>query len=74
MKHLIHHDKGNKFRVIKEELIKIGYKISWKVLNSKDFGLAQNRERIIIIGSIDKEFDFSKIKKQKHTITKDILD
>jgi len=74
VKHLIHHDKGNTFRVIKEELIKIGYKISWKVLNAKDFGLAQNRERIIIIGSIDKEFDFSKIEKQKNITIKDILD
>jgi DNA (cytosine-5)-methyltransferase 1 len=74
VKHLIHHDKGNTFRVIKEELTKNGYKINWKVLNAKDFGLAQNRERIIIIGSIDKEFDFNKLKKQKNTYIKDILD
>lgn len=74
VKHLIHHDKGNTFSVIKEELIKTGYKISWKVLNAKDFGLAQNRERIIIIGSQDKEFDFTKIEKSKNTTIRDILD
>lgn len=74
VKHLIHHDKGNTLRVIIEELENAGYKASWKVLNAKDFGLAQNRERIVIIANKDKYFDFSKLVKVPHKTIRDILD
>lgn len=74
VKHLIHHDKGNTLRVILEELNAVGYKTSWKILNAKDFGLAQNRERIIIIGHKEKTFDFSKVKTTKPAMIKDIID
>lgn len=74
VKHLIHHNQGNTFKVIIESLREIGYKPTWKVLNAKDFGLAQNRERIIIVAHRDKEFNFKKIKKEKGTILKDILE
>ena len=74
VKHLIHHDKGNTLKVILEEIRKLGYKTSWKILNAKDFGLAQNRERIVIIGNKDKEFDFSKIKKNNPVYIKDIVE
>lgn len=74
VKHLVHHDHGNTLKVILQELNNIGYKTSWKVLNAKDFGLAQNRERIIIVASKEKEFDFSKIQKNTGTTIRDILD
>lgn len=74
VKHLIHHDKGNTLRVIINELEKAGYKTAWKVLNAKDFGLAQNRERLIIIGNREKLFDFSKLKTIPHLKIRDILD
>jgi DNA (cytosine-5)-methyltransferase 1 len=74
VKHLIHHDGGNTLRVILEELEKVGYKTTWKLLNAKDFGLAQNRERIVIIGHKDKEFDFSKIETKQHKTIRDVLD
>lgn len=74
VKHLIHHDKGNTLKVILKELEEAGYKASWKVLNAKDYGVAQNRERIIVIASKHKYFDFSKIEKVKHKVIKDILD
>ena len=36
-----------------EELNKLeGYKIDWKVLNTKDYGIPQNRERVFIIGKM----------------------
>lgn len=49
VKGLVNHDKGRTFKIICAAFEQIGYKIFCKVLNSKDFGLAQNRERIYII-------------------------
>ena len=43
------HDRGNTYSIIKKTLEKIGYKVFEKVLNSKDFGVPQNRERIYIV-------------------------
>jgi DNA-cytosine methyltransferase len=34
------------FYYVLSELKKIGYKVNWKVLNSKDYGIPQNRERV----------------------------
>ncbi len=62
VKHLIHHDKGKTIKVILEALQKLGYKnIAWKILNASDFGVPQNRERLIIIAHKEKLFDFSKV-------------
>jgi len=43
------HDNGNTFAVVKRTLNDLGYKVFTKVLNAKDFGVPQNRERIYII-------------------------
>lgn len=74
VKHLVHHDRGNTLKVIIGQLEQLGYKTTWKVLNAKDFGLAQNRERIIIVASKQAYFDFSKIQPVKNITIKDILD
>lgn len=74
VKHIIHHDKGNTIQVILSTLEDLGYITEMKVLNSKDFGLPQNRERILIIGSKNKNFDFSKLKKQTSLPLKYFLD
>jgi len=74
VKHLIYHDNGNTLKTIILELENAGYKTSYKLLNAKDFGTAQNRERVIIIGCKDKKFDFSKIKKMKSVYIRDIID
>ena len=44
------HDGGNTFNVIKETLEEMGYTVHAQVLNAKNFGVPQNRERIYIIG------------------------
>ncbi|MCL1881398.1 MAG: DNA (cytosine-5-)-methyltransferase [Oscillospiraceae bacterium] len=49
VKGLVAHDKGRTFDVIKNTLKEIGYTVHSKVLNSKDFGVPQNRERIYIV-------------------------
>lgn len=61
VKGLLSHDKGNTFKVMTDILEnKLGYKIYYKVLNAKDFGVPQNRERIIIVGfkNHDIKFEF----------------
>lgn len=48
---LVNHDKGNTLKVILSHLEAIGYKVSFKVLNSKFFGVPQERKRIYIVGT-----------------------
>ena len=74
VKHLVHHDKGKTLKTILDGLESLGYKYSWKVLNSSDFGVAQNRERIIIIAHHDKVFDFSQLHRQKKVMLREVLD
>lgn len=55
------HDKGNTFKVIIETLDQLGYNVYSEVLNSKDFGVPQNRERIYIV-AFRKDIDSSGFK------------
>ena len=52
VKGLLSHNKGETFRVILQTLDELGYHTEWMVLNSKFFGVPQNRERVFIIGSL----------------------
>ena len=52
VKGLLNHNKGQTFSVIIQTLSELGYDVQWMVLNSKFFGVPQNRERVFIIGSI----------------------
>jgi len=75
VKHFKSHDKGNTLKVVISTLQELGYTINWKVLNAKDFGVPQNRERTIIIGSLNGvRFDFSKLKTKPFIAIKDILE
>ena len=52
VKGLLNHDKGKTFSVILQTISELGYDVQWMVLNSKFFGVPQNRERVFIIGSL----------------------
>lgn len=64
VKGLTIHDKGRTFDIIKNTLREIGYTPFEHILNSKDFGVPQNRERIYIVAFRNdiapKEFIFPK--------------
>lgn len=52
VKGLLSHDGGNTFYTIVSALDELGYDIQWQVLNSKDFGVPQNRERVLVVGHL----------------------
>lgn len=49
VKGLRNHDKGNTLKVIIKTLNNLGYEVNHEILNSKNFGIPQNRERIFIV-------------------------
>lgn len=52
VKGLTNHDNGRTFKFIIKTLAELGYDLQWQVLNSKDFGVPQNRERVFIVGHL----------------------
>lgn len=81
VKGLTIHDRGRTFKIIKGAFEEIGYTVYDKVLNSKDFGVPQNRERIYLVcirndilnDNVLSGFNFP-VGTQTETCIRDILD
>jgi len=58
VKGLINHDGGKTFSTVINTFDELGYKYFYQVLNAKDFGIPQNRQRIFVIGFKNKEVEF----------------
>lgn len=52
VKGLLSHDGGRTFKTIIATLDELGYDVQWQVVNSKNFGVPQSRERVIIVGNL----------------------
>jgi DNA (cytosine-5)-methyltransferase 1 len=69
------HDSGRTLTVMLSALSELGYTVVYKVLNARNFGVPQNRDRIIIVGSQEGiAFDFSKLKTNTIESMKPFLD
>lgn len=74
VKNLKYHDNKKTISTIVKHLEELCYKTEWEILNVKDFGLAQNRERLIIVASRKDRFDFKKLRTIRPKSIKDILE
>lgn len=77
---LVTHDRedpkqpiGKTLTVILNNLDALGYKVSWRVLNSKYFGVAQERKRIYIVGTKKENVSLESFK-ERHAVIADILE
>ena len=57
------HDGGKTWKKMQQVFSELDYSFSWKVLNARDYGIPQNRERLFVVGfrndlNLDVEFSF----------------
>lgn len=57
------HDGGKTWKKMQQVFSELDYSFSWKVLNARDYGVPQNRERLFVVGfrndlDLDVEFSF----------------
>ena len=74
VRNLVAHDKGKTFKVIMSHLEALGYTIYAKVLNALDYGCMQKRERIIIVGFLDRVLFTFPEKEINHKTLSDVLE
>ncbi len=70
---LVNHNGGKTLQVIIDKLAALNYKFDFRVLNSKYFGVPQERKRIYIVGSVYKKPDLDNFS-IKESILGDILE
>ena len=73
VKGLISHNNGKTLKIILKSLKDLNYNVVYEVLNTLNYGLPQNRERIFIVGMKHDFFEFPK-KNKNDLMVKDILE
>lgn len=71
VKGLLNHDNGNTWQVVQDVFNSLGYTLYSQLLNSKDYGIPQHRERIFVIGFKNKPkngFEFPQPIELEHTM------
>jgi DNA (cytosine-5)-methyltransferase 1 len=56
---LTNHDEGRTWQVVQDVFRELGYDIHSSLMNSRDYGIPQNRERIFVVGFKKRRADFS---------------
>jgi len=75
VKGLLSHDNGKTFEKIESRIKELRYKYYKKILNAKDYGIPQNRERLFVIGFLeDRDFNFPNPIKLEITMQDLLLD
>jgi len=59
VKGLTNHDNGRTWIVVQDVFKELGYKVHSKLLNGKDYGMPQHRERIFVVGFLDHSVNFT---------------
>jgi DNA (cytosine-5)-methyltransferase 1 len=57
---ILTNNSGKTFLTILRTLDELGYDVEWQVLNSKYFGVPQNRERVYIMGYLREEYTMAR--------------
>lgn len=72
---LVRHDKGRTLKTMLNVLNDLGYNVQYKVLNSVDYGVAQKRKRMFLIGTKQSiKFNYPKKQNKIYTIADALKD
>ncbi len=75
VKGILNHDDGKTWEIIKKQFKKLGYNFDYQIMNSKKYGIPQNRERVFLVAFKDKKIKFEFPKEMELTITmQDLLE
>ena len=76
VKGLLQHNKGETWKVVFNEFKKTGYDLHYQILNAKDYGIPQHRERLFLIGFKEprKDFQFPKPVELKYKVKDFLID
>lgn len=55
---LLNHDGGKTWETVQGVFAELGYRIYWQTMNSRDYGIPQNRERVFVVGFRDTKTKF----------------
>lgn len=67
VKRLLLMERGVHFATVLFALTELGYQVEWRLVNTRHFGLAQNRERVLILGSLDVKDNYPTIRLAEST-------